>query len=403
MVQRNTRYNDEPQMFSYSCSYAVPVPGYRDVEYASGFSFDQELAVIRMLGEGIERYSLDYFYPTVEKVAAPLDLKRDFIHPAQFSPFSAKQLKKDSFRYFRINDTSQLQWSRFTSFTSGKSLLLPSQLNCIHFKYLHNEPLILRMTSSGVAAGISLEDALYRAILELVEHDSFMIHYLNRLASPKVRLETIDDARVQKLLQVYRRYRLELHVLNITTDLGIPSFVALTIDRTGIGPAVGVGLKARFSEIEAITSAIEESLLTSTWVRQEYPTVKEKITIKTIPHRAYYWYPTELLKYLDFWLDSKAVHRVSSDEPRDQSLQRLASIFQTHHMDVLFQEITHEKMKRYGFSVVRALVPEMQPIYFDERFPYLGKRRLYSVPVVTGYLSEETSEAKLNKVPHPLL
>ena len=286
MIQRNTRYNDEPQMFSYASSYAVPVPGYHDVEYASGFSFDQELAIIRMLGESIERYSLDYFYPKIEKIAAPASLKGDFVHPVRFSPFSAKQLKKDSFRYFRISEASPMQWSQATSFTTGKRLLLPSQLNCIHFKYLDNEPLVLRMTSSGVAAGISLEDALYRAIFELVEHDSFMIHYLNKLPSPKVDLESIPDPQIQRLLELCKRYRLELHVLNITTDLGIPAFVALSVDRTGIGPAVGVGLKARFSEVEAIINAIEESLLTSTWVRQEYPEVRKRITIKTIPHRA---------------------------------------------------------------------------------------------------------------------
>ena len=403
MMQRNTRYNDEPQMFSYSSSYSVPIPGYRDVEYASGFSFDQELALIRMLGESIERYSLDYFYPDIDSVSSCSDLKQEYIHPSKFSPFSQNQLNKNALKYFRISDTSRIQWSKVTSFISGKTFLLPSQLNCIHFKYLDNEPLIMRMTSSGVAAGICLDDALYRAILELVEHDSFMIHYLNKIPSPEVDLGSLDDPQIKKLLQIYKRYRLELHVLNITTDLNIPSFVALTIDRTGIGPAVGVGLKSRFSEVEAVTNAIEESLLTSTWVRQEYPEIKKRITITTIPHRAYYWYPTEMLKHLDFWLKSKKLSPINPKQPADQSLEHLVSIFKEQHMDIFFQDITHAKMKEHGFSVVRALIPELQPIYFDERFPYLGKRRLYTVPVTTGYQVKETAEEELNAVPHPLL
>lgn len=49
------------------------------------------------------------------------------------------------------------------------------------------------------------------------------------------------------------------------------------------------------------------------------------------------------------------------------------------------------------------IIPELQPLYLDERYPYFGSDRLYSVPVKLGYLKNPNNENTLNKFPHPFL
>lgn len=124
--------------------------------------------------------------------------------------------------------------------------------------------------STGAAGGGSLTAALTRGIFEIVERDSFVIAYLNKIRFPKVSLDSVKDEYVQFLLEMLKRYRLAIHVIDITNDLKIPCFLSIIVNKTGIGPAVSTGLKCHLDPIEAITGSIEEAFNVRTWTRQNY-------------------------------------------------------------------------------------------------------------------------------------
>lgn len=147
---------------------------------------------------------------------------------------------------------------------------MPAQLVYVPYSYQHDEPLLRFPISTGAATGVSLDDALYRGICEVVERDAFMITYLNKIVSPQVNLFSIKDKTIYDIANIFKRYKLELVILNLTTDLQIPVFAAVTLDRTGLGPAVSVGLKAGFNIKETIIGAIEESLMVRTWIRDKF-------------------------------------------------------------------------------------------------------------------------------------
>ena len=69
--------------------------------------------------------------------------------------------------------------------------------------------------------------------------------------------------------------------------------------------------------------------------------------------------------------------------------------------DVLYKDILVPSLKDLNYSVVKVIIPQMQPVYLDERYPLLGSERLYQVPKILGY--ESKTEEKLNKYPHPFL
>lgn len=402
-IRRNTRYYDELQLFTYATRYRVSTERTPEYQYGSGTAFNQIHALKKMLGETIERYSMDSFVPNIIKTCASKALTQPFLDSLQVSPFSQIQLQKSSFRKFRITDKSIFRWTNGTSLQTGESILFPAQLVDFYYDFLPDEPIIMTTTSSGYAAGLTQSDAIYRAILELIERDAFMIHYLHKLPAKQVDIDSIDNKQLHEIQQLYKRYRFELYVFEITSDLDIPVFMAITIDRTGIGPAVEIGLKAGFAKKDTMIAAIEESNLATTWIRKNFKAEKKlPKTIKTIKDRAHFWFSQENISMLDFWIQNKYLSQASIDNTKtDSSLHYLLSLLKKHDMNIFFKDVTHNKMKEAGFSVVKVIIPQIQSVYFDERYPFFGKKRLYDAPVAMGFPLSKTDN-DLNKFPHPL-
>ena len=405
-IQKLPWYNDEPKIFSYSVSYKTKHG--TDGNIASGFSFNKEMALIRVLGETAERYCLDNYSSRNVLTSSTKDIKFSHLDPLSIAAFSKNQLKKDSLKKFRVNSKTQFRWVKGISLSENKTIFVPSQLITIDRKE-EGDKLILNPISTGTAAGLSLDNTIYRGICEIIERDGFMISYLNKLPVAKIDLLSIKSKTIRKFLEIFNRYNLELVVLDITTDLGVSTFAALTLDRTGLGPAVSVGIKAGLDVIPCIIGAIEESLMTRSWLRDKFvykdPDYKRKGEITDIADRAHFWFPINSIKYLDFWLGGKKIKKVQRKEfslPVDL-LATILRLLKEKDIEVVYVDITHPKIKQHGIVVIKVFIPKLQPLYLDERYPYLGGSRLYEVPVQLGFLKVPNQEFQLNKIPHPFL
>ncbi len=407
-IYKHSLYNDEPKIFAYSAIYGQKNESKKDI--ASGFSFNQKIAIARVLGESIERYCLDNYKPIEEVIDSEEALNYNHLSLFKNLTFSTNQLKKNEFKKFRILTNSKFSWIEALSLLEKNKILVPSQLISMDTDYLKNENIIRFPISTGAATSVTLNDAIYRGACEVVERDSFMISYLNKLSSPKVDLKKLDDLDIGNILKIFERYRLELVIIDITTDLKIPAFAALVIDRTGLGPSVSLGLKAGFNIKDTIIGAIEESLMTRSWIRDKFvymdPNYKENKEIISIEDRAHFWLSTNKIKYLDFWLNSKNESKIDLNANKNNAedqLDRIANIFKKHFMNIIYVDITDSRIRRKGFFVVKVIIPELQSLYLDERYPYFGAERLYRVPVVMGLLSKAKKEKDLNIIPHPFL
>lgn len=400
-------YNDEPKIFNYCSKYETKYKNAFDV--ASGVSFNQDLALIRVLGETIERYSINKYKPKTlaRKTVSQIESLGDYLNPIDLSPFSQKQLRKRSFRQFKIESNSIFNWTKAFSISKKKKILIPCQIASFNYDRIKGEPSILPIISTGTAFGITFKDALYRALCEVIERDAFMISYLNKFPSPKINLKSLKDREINKILGILERYKLEIFVLDLTTDIQIPVFSAIIIDRTGLGPAISIGLKAGFEIKENIIGAIEEALMARSWIRDKFvyldPKYKKSKVIISLEQRAYLWFPIEMIRKLNFWLDKKESIKITLTRKKFNFLENALKILEKNGMNVIYKDITPEKVKRSGFIVLRVIIPEMQVLYLDERFKFLGNKRLYEVPVKLKYLKKKKSEADLNNIPHPFL
>lgn len=112
--------------------------------------------------------------------------------------------------------------------------------------------------SNGNAAGGTLEDAILQGFLELVERDSVAIWWYNRLQRPSVDLASFNEPYLLDLQAWYATQQRELWVLDLTTDLNIPAFAAVSRYIGGEQEYIIAGYGAHFDAKIAILRAVTE-------------------------------------------------------------------------------------------------------------------------------------------------
>ncbi len=406
-IYRDASYNDEPKLYSYAVYFRDKYSGVKNEDaVASGVSLNKKRALLKVLGETIERYLLS------------TNNNKKFIHKSYKelisdgeSPLNLNDVTQVLDRRIRPQDTlsTKLHWLKGKSLLSNKDILVPAQLIYVPYVYEQAEVVLRRSISTGAAAGSSLGEALYRGICEIVERDAFMISYLNMLPSPRIEFSSMKDKKFNNIFKMFNRYKLELVVLDITTDLEIPVFAAITLDRTGLGPAVSVGLKAGFNLKETIIGAIEESLMVRFGTRDqiafESQKNKGKKMVSDIKDRVNFWLSPSSIENLNFWLKSKNVKKINIkySDHEESILKKTINILKKRKLESVYVDITDDKAKKYGFTVLKAIIPQLHPLYLDERCPYLDGDRLYKTPVEMGFLQKAKTRNHLNKIPHPFL
>jgi len=412
---RLKEYYDEPKFWHYlstiNSKFTIQV-GRDFTSTASGVSlFSQKVAIVKCLGESIERYcNHAFFEDTTAYQGSYKNIKRKGVNLWQFSRFSQEQLEGKKFSRFQIDEDDIFRWTACQSLIDSKEYLVPSHYVYLSYPYLPNEKSLYPGISTGVAAGSCLASAILRGIHEIIERDSYMIFYLNKLDAPRIDLESINEKKLQSILSILRRYNLELVSLDITTDLNIPVIASVIVDRTGIGKAISIGLKSHLDVITALLGSIEEALHSRSWIRSEFEKNNKEIQPKDLLKdddlllRGLLWYSPKSIDKLDFWLKSKRVSKLKvSDINLNHGQQLMEVLKRIKPLDyaVYYKDITHSSFQKLKYFVVKVIIPQTQPLYLDEEFPILGGNRLYEVPKKLGYSQKRIEE--FNNYPHPFL
>jgi oxazoline/thiazoline synthase len=122
-----------------------------------------------------------------------------------------------------FDQSAEIEWSPIWSLRDERFKYLPTSL--LYFFY--RGPGQINTDSNGCAAGNTLEEAIVQGFLELVERDAYAIWWYNRLQRPQVDLSHFDDSYVRDLQTQLAENGRRLWVLDVTSDLEIPTFVAI--------------------------------------------------------------------------------------------------------------------------------------------------------------------------------
>jgi oxazoline/thiazoline synthase len=293
-----------------------------------------------------------------------------------------------------LDDDTVLDWTPVWSLTQQRHRLLPTSM--LYFGApVESGQLYVRADSNGNAAGSSLEDAVLQGLLEVVERDAVALWWYNRTQAPEVDLASFGDRWVDELVEVYSRIGREVWVLDVTSDLGIPTMVALSRMVGGRTEAIMFGFGAHLDPLVALRRALTE-------MNQLVPAVVEAdleagFDFDDDPDAAL-WLRQATLANQPYLVPDLAVPaRTPADydyQPRPDLADDVRAIqgrIEELGMELLVLDQTRPDI---GLPVVKVVVPGMR--HFWARF---APGRLYDVPVRLGQLTEPTPFEQLNPVP----
>ncbi|MEO8035892.1 MAG: TOMM precursor leader peptide-binding protein [Acidobacteriota bacterium] len=353
------------------------------------------------LAESLERYC-GVFDGTEPRIRATFaDLGDAALHPNACTTYSDRQYaerdahnRKDHKAHWvpePFRDDVEIEWTPLWSLSKETTRYLPTSY--CYFGYQSREPVFARADSNGCAAGSVIEEAILQGLLELIERDAVAIWWYNRLQRPAVDLSTADDSYVSALVAHYTELKRELWALDVTSDLGIPTFAAISrrVDKAEEDIIYGFGahLDPRIALTRALTE-INQSLEAVPLVigpesGRTYRGHKEAIrwwrTVRAVESPYLLPDPSSAPRHV------AGFKKLASDD-LSRDIQTCITVAASRGIEVLVLDQTRPDV---GLPVVRIVAPGLR--HFWARF---GPGRLYDVPVKEHWLSRPLREEELN-------
>lgn len=358
------------------------------------------------LCEAIERYSLAYQDDEPYIVASLSELKKDGIHPNHCMNFSEAQyrdrdaLNRECSKFYSLvpvpfDGSLEMHWTPVYSLNRKTFKYLPSCFCYAQYPAEDELNLFSYPDSNGSAAGNSLEEAILQGFLELVERDSVALWWYNMLKKPAVDLHSFNDPYFLKLIDYYKSIDHSLYVLDLTADLEVPAFGAVSHRPGNKRENIIFGFGAHVDVKIAIERALVE-------INQLLPIVNvpgtggERGRYLTQDKNFVDWLDTASMENQPYLVPSDTPVKTASDFPPlceptiYDSLMFCIDGAAALGLETLVLDMTRRDV---GLPVVKVIVPGLR--HFWRR---LAPGRLYDVPVSMGDLDIPRKENELNPI-----
>ncbi|MER6917167.1 TOMM precursor leader peptide-binding protein [Streptomyces sp. NPDC000594] len=377
-------------------------------------------AEVSALCEALERYSgtLQGDEPRIRDTLRGLGASAvspdrcQLFAPQQFRDRDRWNALHSSFQHIPepFDQRAPVDWTPVWSLTEQRQRLLPTGMLYFTGPPDGSVPQLagrrsLRADSNGNAAGSSLEDAILHGFLELVERDAVALWWYNRTRQPGVRLDAhggFGDSWTEELLGVYRDLNREVWALDLTSDLGVPVFAALSRRTDKSAEDIMFGFGAHFDPAIALRRALTE-------MNQFLPSVVDARADGTgygsvAPEPLGWWWGATVRNQPYLLPDPAAGERTPTGpgptgpgggyRPRTdlrEDVDTAVALLKDHGLEMLVLDQTRPDL---GIPVVKVVVPGLR--HFWARF---APGRLFDVPVRLGRLAAPTPYDDLNPVP----
>ena len=299
------------------------------------------------------------------------------------------------FQFIPVPFTSdaEVEWSPVWSLTRREVRYLPTSF-CYYGYPQPADQTYCMACSNGCAAGNILEEAILQGFLELVERDSVALWWYNRVRRPGVDLESFDEPYLEKLRSFLRGHGRDFWAIDLTSDLGIPVFAAITrrtdspVEQIVLG--FGAHLDAKLALLRAVTEM--NQMLSSPLLEAPHkgadkdpvdPETAHWLQTATTANQPYLVAAEEAMRtaafYTQSWRDDVA-----------EDVRACQVIVERAGMEMLVLDQTRPEV---GLPVAKVIVPGLR--HFWAR---LGPGRLYDVPVQLGWLPRPFAENELNPI-----
>jgi bacteriocin biosynthesis cyclodehydratase domain-containing protein len=353
--------------------------------------------------EAIERYDGVWRGDEPTRRATYAELGPSAIHPEELLLFSDRQYAEReewnagqvaSYHIVpeRLDPERPIAWTEAWSLTHERARPVPAAY-CWYGHPDLLESFFCAADANGSAAGNTLEEAVLQGLMELIERDSVALWWYNRARRPAFDLDSLEDPYVDVVRRHYRTLDRELWMLDLTSDLGIPAFSAVSYRYGGPVQDILMGFGAHLDARTAAMRALTE-------LNQFLPAVCERLP----DGRTRYWMddPDAVAWWQTARLDSEPYVLADEAQPARRLEDYPALVSDDIAQDVRacvarLGDAGHEVLvldqtrPEIELAVVKVMAPGLR--HFWRR---LGPGRLYEVPPRLGWIPRPLDEAELN-------
>lgn len=261
------------------------------------------------------------------------------------------------------SDGDEIEWTRGYSLIDDREVLLPS--NCVYHPYNTKDVKhILYSNTNGLASGNTLGEAVFHALMEVVERDSWSLFEAFRENKPEIVCDNIKNKYINDLLTKFSDANVSIKLINLTSDNGIPTIGAVSEDLNLKDPAlltlgIGTHLDSTVAAIRAITEVAQSR------VTQIHGTREDTIRANLLRDAGY-----ERMKRLNkHWFNNSETQINLSDMPdysqntfKDNIKKSMQMLKKSGVDDAYYVDLT----RQIGIPVARVIVPKLEVFSVDE-------------------------------------
>lgn len=405
---RVPRTPDGPRISQVGCELTVPTAVPNDVSIrCGGAGLSDAEAVIRCLGEAVERYCATLAPTAPDGIATVREMGEQAVDPRAFVLFSDAQYAQPGFPFIAPDADTPLLWVPARSLTDNSKRRMPAGMVYLPYQPTPPEPYLAPSISTGLACHTTPEAAALAGLLEVIERDAFSCVWLARISPPLIpRGHDFPAA-------VYLPFGCSFQAYNLTSDLGIPVALVVLRGTSPAGRTICIGTAAAMTIRQAANKALLEAAMSWTyavWLHEHDPAWEPGANFEHVtqfPHHArLYTGRPELETAFDF-LDRHPTmgppfpDRDEETTSTESALETCVSHLKQAGFDVFRCDLTCAPVRALGLHVARILCPGLQPLHGHHYLPFLGAGRLWRVTDCFPTADVNPTPDTLNPYPHP--
>ena len=376
------------------------------------FSSSERSAILEML----ERYSVMWPKNGTEIIRSSYEAIKDKAYDPEKLLLPYHRGRNSSFCEY--SPSLEFDWVKAYRVTGGEEVLVPAQIAYYDLDEVRTDVRrFVYETSNGSALGGSLQEAVLYGMFEVIERDSFMNAWYNRLSLPAIDITTIKSERLKRLIaQAEKHY--EMHFYNSTSDNGIPSVICIAFNRDSDSlvstyMAAGCHIDAEAAVESALVEVIssipvyERGFMSKQERADELLADPEKVS--GMEDHVLLYSRHQLREQYRFLLDSEEkcsieeMQHTTADICKSRDLHEILDYVYSALLkncdDILVVDCTNDIIRKYGLYAVKVLIPGMQPMTFGNQNKRINMERLAKTAAVSGYRSG--AGEGINLFPHP--
>ncbi len=360
----------------------------------SGKGLSEVDALVGAVGEAIERYSAARYRRSDLLVAPYTEIADEAFDPRRLCLYAESQYQEPDFPFARFDPEQPIHWVRGFWLDDRSPVWVPALPSFFNFQVGPLE-YFCQVSSNGLAAGASVEDAALRALFELIERDAMMLTWMCRLPVRKIAIDGSLDTGAREVVRLLGEHGIEVELVLLDAGIGIPTVVCLGFGDGAITPAVSTALACHPDPRVAARKAILEQAHVQPYlcrILREAKIPASPDEVLTLDDHALYYVPAERRTPVDFLRGEGDPVPLGDLPVGELSIDACVQQLSTAGLRTAIVDVTSPDVLHSPFRVARALGTDMQPIHFGERFRRLGNPRL----------TELLGGRELNPHPHPV-